>query len=239
MVGSHGHAPAARRRGRRVALGSRCGRRAARGRAASPRPRPGSSASRTTARTPPASAGAGLRRTRVQRAPARESPVVATVVAGSGGWLLDVSDRAPGRMPAPAVDRDPAQGGMGLHLVARLSVAHGLVRRRRGQARLGLPAHHREKAAARDGIAVLTPRPPAARGQRGVTRRCRELLPGRGVVRGRQSYGRTSEIAPCRSQDCDREVEPVKPGQHAAIVAGTQSSPGDELVQLRVRRPGC
>ena len=41
------------------------------------------------------------------------SPVVATVVAGSGGWLLDVSDR------------DPAQGGLGLYLVARLSVAHG------------------------------------------------------------------------------------------------------------------
>ncbi|WP_347058592.1 ATP-binding protein [Blastococcus sp. HT6-30] len=53
------------------------------------------------------------------------SPVVATVVAGSGGWLLDVSDRAPGAMPAPAVDRDPAKGGMGLQLVARLSVAHG------------------------------------------------------------------------------------------------------------------
>ena len=53
------------------------------------------------------------------------SPVVATVVAGSGGWLLDVSDRAPDAMPTPAVDRDPAQGGMGLHLVARMSVAHG------------------------------------------------------------------------------------------------------------------
>jgi hypothetical protein len=51
--------------------------------------------------------------------------VVATVVAGSGGWLLDVSDRAPETMPAPAVDRDPAQGGLGLHMVARLSVAHG------------------------------------------------------------------------------------------------------------------
>jgi anti-sigma regulatory factor (Ser/Thr protein kinase) len=54
-----------------------------------------------------------------------ERPVVATVVAGSGGWLLDVSDRAPETMPTPAVDRDPAQGGLGLHLVARLSVAHG------------------------------------------------------------------------------------------------------------------
>jgi anti-sigma regulatory factor (Ser/Thr protein kinase) len=54
-----------------------------------------------------------------------ESPVVATVVAGSGGWLLDVSDRARDTMPTPAVDRDPAQGGTGLHLVARLAVAHG------------------------------------------------------------------------------------------------------------------
>jgi anti-sigma regulatory factor (Ser/Thr protein kinase) len=54
-----------------------------------------------------------------------QSPVVATVIAGSGGWLLDVSDRAPEALPAPAVDRDPSQGGMGLHLVARLSVAHG------------------------------------------------------------------------------------------------------------------
>ncbi|SNR71164.1 ATP-binding protein [Blastococcus mobilis] len=53
------------------------------------------------------------------------SPVVATVIAGSGGWLLNVSDRAPEMMPAPAVDRDPAKGGLGLHLVARLSVAHG------------------------------------------------------------------------------------------------------------------
>jgi len=52
-------------------------------------------------------------------------PVVATVVAGSGGWLLDVSDRAAETLPTPAVDRDPAQGGMGLHLVARLAVAHG------------------------------------------------------------------------------------------------------------------
>lgn len=53
------------------------------------------------------------------------SPVVATVIAGSGGWLLDVSDRDPHSMPQPAVDRDPAKGGLGLHLVARLSVAHG------------------------------------------------------------------------------------------------------------------
>jgi hypothetical protein len=52
-------------------------------------------------------------------------PVVASVVAGRGGWLLDVSDTAPEEMPTPAVDRDPARGGMGLHMVARLALAHG------------------------------------------------------------------------------------------------------------------
>ena len=35
------------------------------------------------------------------------SPVVATVIAGSGGWLLDVSDHDPDTVPNPAVDRDP------------------------------------------------------------------------------------------------------------------------------------
>jgi anti-sigma regulatory factor (Ser/Thr protein kinase) len=54
-----------------------------------------------------------------------ERPVVATVVAGTGGWLLDVSDRDADTSPTPAVDRDPSQGGLGLYLVARLSVAHG------------------------------------------------------------------------------------------------------------------
>jgi anti-sigma regulatory factor (Ser/Thr protein kinase) len=54
-----------------------------------------------------------------------QRPVVATVVAGTGGWLLDVSDRDADTSPVPAVDRDPAQGGLGLYLVARLSVAHG------------------------------------------------------------------------------------------------------------------
>jgi len=40
-------------------------------------------------------------------------------------WLLDVSDAAPDRPPAPAIDRDPAAGGLGLHLVARLCGARG------------------------------------------------------------------------------------------------------------------
>jgi anti-sigma regulatory factor (Ser/Thr protein kinase) len=51
--------------------------------------------------------------------------VRAVVVAGSWGWLLDLSDEAPDRPPVPAVDRDPALGGMGLHLVAQLSSDYG------------------------------------------------------------------------------------------------------------------
>jgi anti-sigma regulatory factor (Ser/Thr protein kinase) len=51
--------------------------------------------------------------------------VRALVVAGPWGWLLDLSDEAPDRPPVPAVDRDPALGGMGLQLVARLSTEYG------------------------------------------------------------------------------------------------------------------
>ena len=51
--------------------------------------------------------------------------VRAVVVAGPDCWLLDLSDEAPDRPPVPAVDRDPALGGMGLHLVAQLSVDYG------------------------------------------------------------------------------------------------------------------
>lgn len=53
------------------------------------------------------------------------SPVSVRVVAASGGWLVDVIDAAVERPPVPAVDRDPADGGLGLPLVARLCPAHG------------------------------------------------------------------------------------------------------------------
>ena len=55
--------------------------------------------------------------------------VRALVVAGPLGWLLDLSDEAPDRPPVPAVDRDPALGGMGLHLVAQLSTSYGYEKR--------------------------------------------------------------------------------------------------------------
>ncbi|MGY1746280.1 ATP-binding protein [Blastococcus sp. SYSU D00695] len=51
--------------------------------------------------------------------------VRALVVANDEGWLLDLSDEAPDRPPVPALDRDPSLGGMGLHLVAQLSVGYG------------------------------------------------------------------------------------------------------------------
>jgi anti-sigma regulatory factor (Ser/Thr protein kinase) len=55
--------------------------------------------------------------------------VRALVVASPSGWLLDLSDEAPENPPVPAVDRDPSLGGMGLHLVAQLSVDYGWERR--------------------------------------------------------------------------------------------------------------
>jgi anti-sigma regulatory factor (Ser/Thr protein kinase) len=53
------------------------------------------------------------------------APVTATISATSTGWLIDVSDADAARSPAPPVDRDPAQGGLGLHLVVALSTTHG------------------------------------------------------------------------------------------------------------------
>ena len=52
-------------------------------------------------------------------------PVRVEVTAADGFWLLDVSDAAADQPPTPAVGRDPASGGMGLHLVASICTAHG------------------------------------------------------------------------------------------------------------------
>jgi anti-sigma regulatory factor (Ser/Thr protein kinase) len=52
-------------------------------------------------------------------------PVAVEVTTCDGSWLLDVSDAAVDRPPAPAVDRDAAHGGLGLYLVARLCTAYG------------------------------------------------------------------------------------------------------------------
>lgn len=51
--------------------------------------------------------------------------VEVTVTADPDGWLLEVSDDAGNTPPELAVDRDAALGGLGLHLVAQLSAAHG------------------------------------------------------------------------------------------------------------------
>lgn len=52
-------------------------------------------------------------------------PVQVQVTVNPTGWLLDVSDAAVDIPPAPAVGRDAAAGGMGLHLVGRLAADHG------------------------------------------------------------------------------------------------------------------
>jgi anti-sigma regulatory factor (Ser/Thr protein kinase) len=52
-------------------------------------------------------------------------PVHVRVVATADGWLIDISDGATEQGPQPAVGRDPALGGMGLHLVVELTVGRG------------------------------------------------------------------------------------------------------------------
>jgi two-component sensor histidine kinase len=52
-------------------------------------------------------------------------PVEAVVTRVGASWLLEVSDAASGIPPAPSADRDPALGGLGLSLVARLADGHG------------------------------------------------------------------------------------------------------------------
>lgn len=53
------------------------------------------------------------------------APIEVTVTGSDAGWLVEVSDSRPDQPPVPAVDRDPALGGLGLHLIARLSTSHG------------------------------------------------------------------------------------------------------------------
>lgn len=52
-------------------------------------------------------------------------PVTLRVAATRTGWLIDVTDLAVAHGPQPAVDRDRARGGMGLHLVTELSTDRG------------------------------------------------------------------------------------------------------------------
>ena len=56
-----------------------------------------------------------------------ELPVTTTITIGDTGWLVVVTDSAVDRPPFQDIDRDPAQGGLGLKLVGMLSSAHGWV----------------------------------------------------------------------------------------------------------------
>ena len=53
------------------------------------------------------------------------APVRVLAVRMAGGLLLDVSDGDPHCAPALAVGRDPALGGMGLRMVAHLTLERG------------------------------------------------------------------------------------------------------------------
>ena len=53
------------------------------------------------------------------------APVSVTVVWTGCGLFLDISDDDPVHGPEPAVGRDPALGGMGLSMVARMTTTRG------------------------------------------------------------------------------------------------------------------
>jgi signal transduction histidine kinase len=53
------------------------------------------------------------------------APVQVDLTAFDHHWLLAVGDAAAETPPTPAVDRDAADGGLGLYLVARVCGAHG------------------------------------------------------------------------------------------------------------------
>lgn len=56
---------------------------------------------------------------------------VATALSRIGDrWLVSVSDRSPEVPPTPAIDRDPRHGGLGLYLIADLSLRHGWIAHR-------------------------------------------------------------------------------------------------------------
>jgi anti-sigma regulatory factor (Ser/Thr protein kinase) len=51
--------------------------------------------------------------------------VQAAVALTADAFLVEVSDQAPESPPAPAVGRDPSEGGLGLFLIAEMAIRHG------------------------------------------------------------------------------------------------------------------
>jgi anti-sigma regulatory factor (Ser/Thr protein kinase) len=51
--------------------------------------------------------------------------VQAPVQLTENAYLIVVSDQAESKPPAPAVGRDPSEGGLGLYLIAELAIRHG------------------------------------------------------------------------------------------------------------------
>jgi anti-sigma regulatory factor (Ser/Thr protein kinase) len=51
--------------------------------------------------------------------------VRAIVARTEDAFLVEVSDEALAAPPAPAVGRDPSEGGLGLYLIAEMAIRHG------------------------------------------------------------------------------------------------------------------
>ena len=63
--------------------------------------------------------------------------VRAAVGQTEDAYLIEVTDQAVASPPAPAVGRDPSEGGLGLYLIAEMAIRARLVRARGREARLG------------------------------------------------------------------------------------------------------
>jgi len=51
--------------------------------------------------------------------------VQAAVAQTEDAFLVEVTDQATESPPAPAVGRDPSEGGLGLYLIAEMAIRHG------------------------------------------------------------------------------------------------------------------
>jgi two-component sensor histidine kinase len=67
---------------------------------------------------------------------------VAVTALAHRAWLLSVSDAAGDVPPDPAVGRDPALGGLGLHVVAGVADAHGWARTADGRKTVWVRVDH-------------------------------------------------------------------------------------------------
>jgi len=96
-------------------------------------------------------------------------PVRMVLTAFDRYWLLVVSDAAADVPPLPATDRDAAEGGLGLYLVARVCGAHGWTQGEDGRKHVWAQIDHTRTEVQPEVLQSL-PRPRAPRSRRSQDR---------------------------------------------------------------------